>query len=130
MYNGSSSPTLLNCIFWGDTSNGTREIQNSVSAPTVTNSIVQGGYPGTGNLDVDPLLISNYNYRLQLQMGSPAIDSGACGSTVSSTDILGNPRWDLARVANAAGSNGVDMGAHEYQGATGVDAMVTSVTCP
>ena len=53
---------------------------------------------------------------LTLQAGSPDIDSGGCGTTVLATDFLGNPRWDIASVTNAANGNGVDMGAYEYQG--------------
>ena len=119
---------MLNCVFWGDLApDSGPEIDNydNLSIPAVTYSIVAGGYPGTGNLDADPLL----NTDLTLQPGSPAIDSGGCGSTVTATDILGRPRWDIASVANATGGNGVDMGAYEYQGAAGTDAIITSFAC-
>jgi len=128
IYNNASSPALHNCIFWGDVASlSENEIHNydALSTPIVTTSIIAGGYPGTGNLDVDPLL----NPDLTLQPGSPAIDSGGCGSTVTAIDILGKARWDIASVANAAGGNGVDIGAYEYQGAAGTDTIVTSFTC-
>jgi len=128
IYNNASSPALHNCMFWRDVASlSESEIYNydPLSTPIVTRSIVSGGYPGIGNLDVDPLL----NPDLTLQLGSPAIDSGGCGSTVTATDILGNPRWDIASVPNAAGGNGVDIGAYEYQGAAGSDTIVTSFTC-
>jgi len=95
-------------------------------AATVASSIIAGGYPGTGNLDVDPML----NTDLTLRAGSPAIDSGACGASVATTDILGNPRWNIASVLNATGSNGVDMGDYEYPGAAGTDSMMTNAACP
>jgi hypothetical protein len=51
--NGQSNPTFANCIIW----NNSNEIGNVFSSnPTITYSIVKGGFPGTGNLDLDPLL--------------------------------------------------------------------------
>jgi predicted outer membrane repeat protein len=132
--NEFSFATMLSCILSGDSaaSSGTETYvkpgivgYGPPSTLTITYSIIAGGYPGTGNLDVDPLL----NPDLTLRPGSPAIDSGGCGNTVTATDILGNPRWDIASVPNAAGGNGVDIGAYEYQGAAGTDTIVTSFTC-
>jgi hypothetical protein len=121
-----ASPIVLNSILWGDAPATGGEIANlTSSSATVTYSVVMGGYDGTGNLSSDPLL----NSVLTLQAGSPAIDAGGCGSSVKTTDILGNPRWDIASVANATGGNGVDMGAYEYQGAPGTDTIVTSSSC-
>ena len=119
---------VTDCILSGDKAPIGAEIHNSDNlwTPIVTFSVVAGGYPGTGNLDVDPLL----NADLTLQPGSPAIDSGGCGATVTTTDILGNPRWDIASVPNARGSSAVDIGAYEYQGTAGTDGMITNVACP
>ena len=55
MYNyGDDSPTLANCILWGDTPN---EIGGSAN-PVVTFSDVQGGWPGEGNIDKDPRFVT------------------------------------------------------------------------
>jgi len=127
--NTESSPIVLNSILWHNSGPaGGIEIFNddASSMPTVSHSIIAGGYAGTGNLNVDPML----NTDLTLRAGSPAIDSGACGASVATTDILGNPRWDIASVPNAAGSNAVDMGAYEYQGTAGTDGIITNVACP
>jgi hypothetical protein len=52
---GYASATVTNCIFWGDTSSIVAgEIYPTY--PTVTYSDIQGGYTGTGNINVDPLL--------------------------------------------------------------------------
>ncbi len=125
MYNNtSSSSTLKNCILWGNSS----EIVNSSSTPTVTYSIVQGGYAGTGNLNVDPLFVSQppiglgTTGDLQLQACSPAIDAGT-SMGAPTTDILGN-----ARVDAIAGGNSVDMGAYEYQSTLQTEIEITSVT--
>jgi len=53
----TSSPTLTNCILWGN-GTGTEIFNATGSSPTVTYSIVQGGYPGTGNLNADPLFVN------------------------------------------------------------------------
>jgi len=101
----SSTPLITNCIIWGNSSG----IENIFGAnPTVTYSIIQDGYPGTGNLDVDPLFISTSDLRLQ--PCSPAINAGDNASVTSgiTTDLDGNPRFYNSGI--------VDMGAYEYQG--------------
>lgn len=116
MYNDRGcQPSVVNCIFFWDLSGATPTEIFSVDAesnPNVTYSVVAGGYPGTGNLDVDPLL----NPDLTLRLGSPAIDAGRCGSDVPTTDILRLPRWDIAGIANPKGGRGADIGAYEFQG--------------
>jgi parallel beta-helix repeat protein len=50
MYNcDNSSPTLTNCILWA---NESEQISGDAA---VTYSDVQGGWPGEGNIDTDPL---------------------------------------------------------------------------
>jgi hypothetical protein len=69
---------------------------------------MQGGYTGTGNIDMDPLFAGANNYRLQA--GSPAIDSG--------TDS-GAPDHDLNQIPRPQDGDGdgtatTDMGAYEF----------------
>lgn len=100
---------LRNAILWG---NHPTQI---VGGGTVDYSIVQGGHDGTGNLDLDPLLLASannggYTKTLALQIGSPAIDSGnpeACPSV----DQRG-----FLRPIDGDGLEGprCDMGAYEY----------------
>ena len=68
-----STPTITNCILWGDFAPEEIIIIYSGS-PVVSYSDVQGGWPGTGNIDEDPLFVGGGDYHLSV--GSPCIDSG------------------------------------------------------
>jgi gliding motility-associated-like protein len=140
MYNHSSSPKITNCTFSGNVtdmsgggiySSGTSNvvITNSIisgngggelvkSAPgtyTVTYSLVKFGYPGTGNIDADPVFVAG---DYSLQSISPAINAGdnagyenADGNTGNNSigndkDLSGYPRSKLTSI---------DMGAYEFQ---------------
>jgi len=82
-----STPTIVNCILWGDTSPTGPEIAlYDGSTLTVSYSDVQGGEtaayvaPGctldwsSGNMNANPLFVSRADY--QLADGSPCIDTG------------------------------------------------------
>ena len=119
MYNvSSSSPKIRNSILWGDSG---REIFNfSNDTPTVSDSVVQGGYAnGTNIITTDPKLAPLGNYggftqTMRLLPGSSAIDAGnncvltanGCGGThpAVTTDQRG-----VARPQNST----VDIGAVE-----------------
>ncbi len=119
IYNGSSSTRLTNCIVWGC---GSSPIYNyASSAPVITRSDIQGGYPGTGNLNADPQFVrspwagsdgafgtADDDYGdLRLRTGSAALNTGTntiVNSAGTTTDIAGN-----SRIQNVT----VDMGAYE-----------------
>jgi hypothetical protein len=121
MYNGSSifEVTVTNCILWGD---GPNELVGP-RIPTVTYSDVQGGFPGTGNIDTDPLFVDTAGGNFRLSPGSLCIDSGSNNVIVSSTDFDGYPRYvddpntpDCPQARSACGFPPViDMGAYEVQ---------------
>ena len=72
-----SSPTIINSICWGDTVYVGSEIYVAEgSAVTVTYSDVQGGWPGQGNIDVDPMFAKPDWKDYRLLWGSPCIDPG------------------------------------------------------
>ena len=76
MYNWySSSPTLTNCILWGDIPD---EIFNDslIRSPVVTYSDIQGGYGGEGNIDAVPWFADPDNGDFRLGACSPCIDRG------------------------------------------------------
>ncbi|HCO95067.1 MAG TPA: hypothetical protein DIU00_14130, partial [Phycisphaerales bacterium] len=112
IYCGNSSPTVVNTILWNDIPD---EIYLKYSSINVAYSNIQGGWPGTGNIDTNPLFVDaagDDNFfgteddNLRLLPDSPCIDAGdnsaiPAGLTV---DIDGNPR---------IASGTVDMGAYE-----------------
>jgi len=124
---------VTNSIFWGDLQGSTvSEIVNlDASSTKVSHSIVQNGsgfVPGP-IITTDPLFVDAASGDLRLKPSSPAIDSGAaCAAFVSLTDINGNSRWDIASVPNA--TNGVDIGAFEYQGSAEIGTSILAFQCP
>jgi|GEM_PF-2661486 len=78
--------TVTNCTLWGNTAEyGGPQISDNGTAPVVTFSDVQGGWPGTGNIDADPLFVDadgpdnifgTADDNLRLLPNSPCIDKG------------------------------------------------------
>jgi len=116
MFNDSlSSPTVTNCIMWGDTP---QEIYSIDSSAAVTYSDVQAAdpletYPGEGNINADPLFVDpdgldniagNEDDDYHLQIGSPCIDKGTSNGAPEK-DIEGNLRPQ---------GRGHDLGAYEF----------------
>jgi len=92
-----SSPTVINCILWG---NAPDEIQSSGGNPVVTYSDVQGGCLGEGNIDADPQFLPD---GFSLSPGSRCVDAGTSDRA---------PNNDIQGVARPQG-DGWDMGAYE-----------------
>lgn len=115
MYNWYSNPVLTNAILWGNIPN--QIINGNNSTPVVTYSDIQGGYPGTGNIDFAPLLGAladngGFTETHALLSGSPAIDTG-------NPDPLTCPATDQRGFLRPIDGNGdgqarCDMGAYEY----------------
>jgi hypothetical protein len=84
--NGSSNPTIQNCIIYGNTGvpASTNSIYNSGSTPIVNNTLIQGGFAGSNNVNADPLFVSPLSAALaptsggnyQIQKCSPALNGG------------------------------------------------------
>lgn len=117
MYTFSTQVSLTNCILWG---NNTGIGANPGIFANVSYSIVQqssGVYPGTGNLNLDPLFVGQppvglgTTGNLQLQECSPAIDAGT-NTGAPDEDFDANPRpFNAVGLSEAM----TDMGAWEYQ---------------
>ena len=124
-YDGyGSNPTLTNCILWGNTALSGAEIYcEGASFATVSYSDVQGSWPGTGNIDEDPLFIGpngldgipgtadDEEGNVHLRGYSPCINAGdPSGNYTGQVDIDNQPRVAYGRV---------DMGADEVFPAAG-----------
>jgi len=102
-----SSPLVTNTIFWNNDAPSGGEIHaDAGSSPSVTHCDVQGGWPGTGNIDVDPLFADLLSRDPHLTWNSPCRDAGNNDAPgITSEDFEGDPRIH---------DTGVDMGADEY----------------
>lgn len=128
---GGGAKTIRNGIIWGNAG-------SAIGVPaTVTYTLVQGGFAGAGNVNVNPMFVNALGLDatagtddddLRLQAGSPAIDAGDASAVIGQypVDLDGNPRGlndpDTADTGIAVLAIAVDMGAYEFQPAGGSPA--------
>ncbi|MCL6583856.1 MAG: right-handed parallel beta-helix repeat-containing protein [bacterium] len=131
-----ASPTVTNCILWGNSPNevdnhlsrmstlshqreyrrpGSRVLNRIPSGSlTINYSDIQGGYQGMGNISLPPLFVDPGRGDYHLRYGSPCIDAGEDPKIPEAeNDRDGEPRpWD----GDSDGVAGHDMGAYEFRG--------------
>lgn len=72
-----SNPAITNSVLWGNIApNGPEIFVGYASDPTVRYCDVNGGWPGFGNIDADPLFAGPFNDDLHLRWHSPCINAG------------------------------------------------------
>ena len=115
-----SSPTITNCIVWGNNGSGIWDADLWACDATYSCTSVGSYGDGEGNIDFDPLFVNTKTGDYQLRPGSPCIDA-ANGSVALVTDRDGMPRHDDPGTANTGVGNPdyVDIGAYEFQDCTG-----------
>ncbi len=111
IYNEANNLTIRNTIFWNNTSpEGEPQIYNYNYIPTVSDSIVQGGFAGGTNIiTADPMLgtlgdYGGFTQTVPLLAGSSAIDAG---------DDTVCPDTDQRGLTRPQGTH-CDIGAYEY----------------
>jgi hypothetical protein len=96
MCNGDSSPTVINCILWADTPSEIQsEIYNYSRTPVVRYSDVQGGWPGEGNINIDPCFAdpdaNDYHLKSQAGIWEPSSGSWVKDDVTSLCIDAGDP---------------------------------------
>ncbi len=115
-----ASLSLFNCILWN---NAPQEIHVWSGSVTVTYSDIQGGWPGVGNIDTDPVFVSGplSDYHLCPYTPSPCIDTGNPDAHYNDPEnplIPGYAMWP------ALGTIRNDMGVY---GGPGTEVWVTGI---
>lgn len=110
---GNLSLELINCILCDNSS--TQMVVGGGTSPQVSYCDIQGGWPGEGNLDVDPEFLSGPLSNYQLSAGSPCVDAGNPDSQYNDPEDPANPGYALWP---AWGTVRNDLGAFGGQGAT------------
>lgn len=98
-------PQVMNSILWGNAAPQNSEVAGEA---LINYSDVQGGYPGLGNLDLDPVFSDTSNYYLSASQ-SPCIDAGNPDSLYNDPEDPANPGQPLWP---ALGTLRNDMGAY------------------
>ncbi len=107
--------TITNSIFWNNSAAIDPEIHDAFGGVSnVTYSNIQGGYPGEGNIDADPLFVDPDNEDFHLSLDSPCIDTGT-SIDAPDDDIDGDLRPQGA---------GYDIGADEYVCEINIEAIL------
>ncbi len=105
IYNKAGNISIVNSILW---SNSPDEIFEESGAVTAEYSDIEGGWTGTGNLNVYPEFYDTTLADFSLHELSPCIDMGTPDTTglfLPEKCLAGNPR---------IGNGRIDMGAFEY----------------
>jgi predicted outer membrane repeat protein len=115
-----SQKDIINSILWDNNVGGISDEISNIGEGTanVSYSNIEGGFPGVGNINSNPLFVSPETGDYCLQPGSACIDSANSDDPVLPIDIYNNLRYDDPLTPDTgSGVNGsyYDMGACEYR---------------
>ncbi len=134
VYGSQSIPTITNSILWGNSADEIELDEFNPADPVVRYCDVEGGWPGEGNINADPLFVDPDDDDYRLASGSPCVDAGCnCGvprdiadldndgdtDEITPLDLDGEGRFfdDPNTPDTGCGSSPiVDMGAYEFGG--------------
>ena len=112
LFADTSIVTVVNSIFWGNECVQDPQIDMHGGSATVSMSVVEGGWPGVGNLEADPRFVAPGRHDLHLRIDSPCIDAGDDSAMLNDFDIDGDDR----RIeGDGDGTARVDIGADEMR---------------
>jgi predicted outer membrane repeat protein len=121
IFSTNSDPVIMNMILWEDSAPSGAEIEVLTGPPlNVTYCDVQGGWAGTGNIDLDPIFDDTLHFYLSDT--SPCIDAGNPDPAFNDPEDPSNPGFALWP---AMGTLRNDMGAYGGPG-TG-DWLITTI---
>jgi hypothetical protein len=98
---GTITETIINSILWDTNTSSSANLIVSTNNVNITYSDITGGWPGTNNINIDPLFYNEQNLTgpdniwatnddgLTLQSNSPALSAGT-KINAPTTDIIGN----------------------------------------
>ena len=107
-------PVIRNCIFWNNGSSAIGSFANATVLTDVQYCNIEGGFTGTGNINIDPGFTNETGNPYNISDTSQCIEGGinaTAGLSLPACDLKGNPR-----IFTHPTNNRVDMGAYEYQG--------------
>jgi hypothetical protein len=113
--NPNSSVALKDCILWHNGSNSISLEGGGIGAVTVTYSDIEGGYVGTGNLNVDPLFADSASSDYHLKSTAGRYDPATARfvfDTASSTCIDSGDPTSSYTLEPAPNGGRVNMGVH------------------
>jgi hypothetical protein len=86
--NDTSTVNLTNDILWGDSApQGPEVFSDDDSYLNFTYSDIQGGWPGEGNINSDPMFCSPFTHNFYLARHSPCVGAGENGENIGAFDI-------------------------------------------
>ena len=143
IWNKGSGGTFHNCIIWNNSPG--QVFLSGGGTLGIAYSNVQGGWPGVGNIDSDPLFVNPSNGDYRIAAGSSSIDAGDTtrvpldesdqdgdGNTMERLplDLDGNPRFvnDPRTPDTGCGTGAiVDMGSYEFQAGIAFEANLGDI---
>ena len=101
-HTGNSQLEVRNTIFWNNTAEKATYKSIYSTNFSVTYSDVEGGWPGEGNINSNPLFADAENSDYHLQLDSPGIDSGDLDDDYGNGPLPNGGRINMGAYGNTA----------------------------